>query len=162
MTISYRTLLPHEAKNYRNIRLESLEQFPESFGAVFQEALTIEKFRMESDIENQTRERFVVGALADGHLIGICAFVKEEHAGHIYQMYVKESFQGKNIGLGLIQAVIEEARKRFGAITIFLEVTHKNEKAYHLYKKIGFMEVVTTPDKKDNIIELYLDLNTLS
>ncbi|WP_072923196.1 hypothetical protein [Chryseobacterium sp. OV279] len=59
MNITYRVLLPHESKNYRTIRLESLEQFPESFGAVYQEAQQIEKFRMESDIENQTQGRFI-------------------------------------------------------------------------------------------------------
>lgn len=158
MNITYRVLLPHESKNYRTIRLESLEQFPESFGAVYQEALQIEKFRMESDIENQTQNRFMVGAFSDDELIGICAFVKEEdHKGSIYQMYVKENFQGKNIGFGLIQAVIGEACERFPDITILLEVTDKNEKAYNLYRKIGFIDVIDTGGKENSgNTQLYL------
>ncbi|WP_223609471.1 GNAT family N-acetyltransferase [Chryseobacterium sp. OSA05B] len=161
MNINYRVLLPHESKNYRNIRLESLEKFPESFGDVYQEALQIEKFRMESDIENQTQGRFMAGAFSDDELIGICAFVKEENlTGSIYQMYVKESFQGKNIGLGLIRAVIKETSERFPGITIFLEVTDKNEKAYNLYRKIGFTEVIEDSWQNENSGNTQLYLHT--
>ena len=139
MNISYRKLLPEESKIYRDIRLESLEKFPESFGASYQEAMKIEKFRMENDIERQTAERFVTGAFAGKELIGICTFVKEENtAGAIYQMYVKKEYQGKNIGLGLIKVVIEEACQKFPGIEIHLEVTPENEKACRLYKKAGF------------------------
>lgn len=161
MNINYRVLLPHESRNYRIIRLESLEKFPEAFGANYQESLKIEKFRLESDIESQAQDRFVMGAFADDTLIGICAFVKEENnTGNIYQMYVRGSFQGKNIGFGLIQAVIDEAYKRFGGITIFLGVTDKNEKAYNLYRKIGFVEVTDNAEKKETGCNTQLFLNT--
>jgi ribosomal protein S18 acetylase RimI-like enzyme len=159
MNIEYRTLLPYESKIYRTIRLESLKEFPESFGARYEEALEIEKFRMENDIENQLLERFVVGAFSDNELVGICAFVKEEeHTGHIYQMYIKEDFQGKNIGFGLIQEVVKEANTRFNPITIVLEVTHNNTKAYQLYKKFGFEEIKdgnTREEDNPNIVMRY-------
>ncbi|MFS4470299.1 GNAT family N-acetyltransferase [Chryseobacterium sp. T20] len=143
--ISYRKLLPEESKTYRTIRLESLEQFPASFGANYHEALKIEKFQIEKDIEEQTFGRFVLGAYADGLLIGICTFVKnEENSGMIYQMYVKKEFQGKNIGQGLIEAVIHEAGKQFNDIEIFLEVAPGNDRAYNLYRKTGFLEVEKT------------------
>lgn len=143
--ISYRKLLPEESKAYRAIRLESLEQFPGSFCATYQEARKIEKFQMENDIEEQTFGKFVVGAFADDLLIGICAFVKSnENSGTLYQMYVKRVFQGKNIGQGLIEAVIHEAGRQFNDIEIFLEVTPGNDKAYNLYRKTGFLEVKNT------------------
>ncbi|MBL1222532.1 GNAT family N-acetyltransferase [Chryseobacterium sp. L7] len=151
MNINYRLLLPDESKNYRSIRLESLAKFPEAFCASYEESVKIEKFRLETDIENQAQDRFVLGAFADAELIGICSFVKDENnTGNIYQMYVKGEFQGKNIGFGLIQAVIDEARKRCNGISIFLEVTHNNEKAYHLYKKIGFSEVPDDSGEQEN------------
>ncbi|WP_228406492.1 MULTISPECIES: GNAT family N-acetyltransferase [unclassified Chryseobacterium] len=145
MNISYRQLLPEESKAYRAIRLESLEQFPESFCATYQEASKIEKFQMENDIEEQTFGKFVVGAFSNDLLIGICAFVKsDENSGTLYQMYVKREFQGKNIGQGLIEAVIHEAGRQFNDIEIFLEVTPGNDKAYNLYRKTGFLEVKNT------------------
>lgn len=159
MTIKYRKLLPEESKLYREIRLESLEKFPESFGANYQEALKTEKFRLEYDIENQASDRFVFGAYANHELIGICTFIKDQNnTGNIYQMYVKEEFQGKNIGLGLIQAIIKEANDTFKDIVIFLEVINTNSKAYNLYKKNGFEEVIYSTDKQEtetNILMKY-------
>lgn len=148
-SISYRKLLPEESKIYRAIRLESLEKFPESFGATYQEAVNIEKFRIESDIEEETPERFVFGAFAQHELVGICTFVKNENStGSIYQMYVKKEFQGKNIGQGLIEAVIVEASQKFKGIEIILEVTSGNDKAYNLYRKIGFQEIPNTSSEE--------------
>lgn len=92
MNISCRILLPHESKNYRMIRLESLEKFPEAFGASYQESLRIEKFRLETDIENPTYDRFVMGAFADTNLVGICSFVKDENThGNIYHWKNRKS-----------------------------------------------------------------------
>jgi ribosomal protein S18 acetylase RimI-like enzyme len=142
MNIQYRKLLPEESTIYRTIRLESLKKFPESFCADYEEALKTEKFRIEYDIENQLAERFVVGAFNEDQVIGICTFVKDENdKGNIYQMYVKEEYQGKNIGRHLIQKVIEEANKEFKDIEIYLEVKNTNVKAHRLYQKIGFTEI---------------------
>lgn len=142
MEIEYRNLLPQESKKYRIIRLESLEKFPNSFGADYQEALNTEKLRLEYDIENQRYERFVLGAFSTDELVGICAFVKDENnTGNIYQMYVKEVYQGKSIGSGLVKAVIKEAYHRFNNLDIFLEVTQSNTTAYYLYQKLGFREI---------------------
>ncbi|MDQ1163118.1 ribosomal protein S18 acetylase RimI-like enzyme [Chryseobacterium sp. SORGH_AS 447] len=142
MNIQYRKLLPEESKMYRTVRLESLQQFPESFGVTYEEALKYEKLKMELDIENQTRERFVIGAFKGHQLIGICTFVKDENdIGHIYQMYVKRKFQGNNIGNGLIHKTIEEAYHQFKDLDIYLEVKKINLSAYSLYKKIGFAEI---------------------
>ncbi len=149
MNINYRKLFPKESKMYRNIRLESLEKFPDAFCASYQEALKTEKFRMENDIELQTAERFVLGAFIEKQLIGICAFVKDEtDTGNIYQMYVKREFQGKNIGLGLIKAVIHLARQQFDNVEIGLEVIPGNNSAYRLYKKAGFEEITDESDKE--------------
>jgi ribosomal protein S18 acetylase RimI-like enzyme len=142
MDIEFRNLLPTESKVYRKIRLESLQKFPNSFSATYKEALKTEKLGLENDIENQTFEKFVYGAFSDNELIGICAFVKNKmNIGTIYQMYVQQNFQGRNIGLRLVEEVIKEARIRYECSEIFLEVASDNYKAYNLYKKIGFEEV---------------------
>ncbi|MGN7757953.1 GNAT family N-acetyltransferase [Chryseobacterium sp. 22532] len=151
MNIQYRKLLPEESAVYRTIRLESLKEFPESFCSDYEEALKTEKFRIEYDIENQLTERFVLGAFNEDQLIGICTFVKDENdRGNIYQMYVKEEYQGRNIGLHLIQKVIEEVCSHFKSIEIYLEVKHNNAKAFNLYKKIGFVEISDAQQKEIN------------
>lgn len=160
MNVKYRPLQPEESKIYRAIRLESLKKYPESFGASYEEALKTEKFRIESDIEDQTPERFVYGAFTDQQLIGICVFVKGENkTGNIYQMYVKKDFQGQNIGFGLIQAVINEVKNRFNTIEILLEVTSGNDQAFYLYRKIGFKEIkkdISTKENSGNLVMKYM------
>ncbi|UKB85711.1 GNAT family N-acetyltransferase [Chryseobacterium sp. MEBOG06] len=160
INITYRPLQAAESKIYRAIRLESLKTYPESFGASYEEALKTGKFRIESDIEDQTPERFVYGAFADLHLVGICVFVKgENNTGHIYQMYVKKDFQGQNIGFGLIQAVINEVKNRFNTIEILLEVTPGNDKAFYLYRKIGFKEIkeeISVKENSGNLVMKYM------
>ncbi|MFZ4929930.1 GNAT family N-acetyltransferase [Chryseobacterium sp. Mn2064] len=142
MNIEYRNLLPKESEEYRRIRLESLKEFPEAFSANYQESLGIEKLTLEYDIENQTFNKFVQGVFADNELIGICAFVKSsDNIGNIYQMYVQKKFQGKNIGLNLVQETVKEALRRYSNLEIFLEVSLDNIQAKHFYKKAGFQEV---------------------
>jgi len=163
MQVEYRELLPHESKAYSMIRLESLKRFPASFGADYEESLKIEKFRLENTIENPVLKRFVIGAFDATELIGICVFVKQEATtGSIYQMYVKENYQGKNIGFGLVQSVINEAESRFKDIEILLEVTANNLAAYHLYKKLGFEETIVDTEKgSGNKIMKYSRFNSL-
>jgi len=156
MEIEFRNLLATESKEYRKIRLESLQRFPKSFCANYQQAKETEKLGLESDIENETFEKFVYGAFSNNALIGICVLVKDEmNIGTIYQMYVQDSFQGKNIGSKLVEEVIKEARIRYGGIDIFLEVLRDNFKAYRLYKKIGFKEV----EKKANDASFLMKYN---
>ncbi|MCT3761446.1 GNAT family N-acetyltransferase [Elizabethkingia anophelis] len=57
------------------------------------------------------------------------------NTGNILQMYVRKGFQGNNIGMELIRAVIQEARYRFHNIEIELEVKPDNINAFNLYKK---------------------------
>ncbi len=152
----YRKLQPNESSKYRAIRLESLKAFPNAFGTKYDEAIQIEKFRFEYDIERQEQERFVIGAFDKEHLIGICAFVMSENRiGDIYQMYVKKEYQKKGIGFQLVQKTIFEAQQLFLNITIQLEVTKGNHNAYNLYQKVGFIEVENDENEEENIKMIY-------
>lgn len=57
-------------------------------------------------------------------------------------MYVKKGFQGSNIGKGLVQTAIQEAKSRFHDIAIGLEVRADNVKAFNLYKKQDFKRLI--------------------
>lgn len=147
MDIVFRNILPTESKDYRRIRLESLQKFPDSFSANYLEAYKTEVLVLENEIVNQTFEKFVCGGFSGSELIGICAFVKNEiHMGTINQLYVRESFQGGNVGLRLVEEVIKTAGVRYNSIEIYLEVSTDNFKAFNLYRKIGF-EVYQEKDK---------------
>jgi len=53
------------------------------------------------------------------------------------ELFVLPACRGEGVGRMLLQAVFEECRaRRFGAIR--LEVEHENERAYAVYRKLGF------------------------
>lgn len=142
MPLEYRKLKSYESGIYREIRLESLKKFPEAFEADYQDALRTEKLRFEIDIENQETDRFMTGAFYGDELVGICGFAKDERGrGNIFQMYVKEEYQGRNIGMELLRAVINDADTK----EIILEVKPDNLNAFHLYQKAGFKEIEHHP-----------------
>jgi len=154
--MNYRKLQPRESSKYRAIRLESLKAFPNAFGTKYDEAIQIEKFRFEYDIEHQEQERFVIGAFDQENLIGICAFVMSENSvGDIYQMYVKKEYQNSGIGFQLIQKTIYEAQQLSPNLTIRLEVTKGNHNACNLYQKAGFIEVKNSENGEDDIKMIY-------
>ncbi|TFD06616.1 MULTISPECIES: ribosomal protein S18-alanine N-acetyltransferase [unclassified Cryobacterium] len=76
--------------------------------------------------------------------------------GDIQTIAVAESARGRGLGRTLMQALINEARKR-GARLIFLEVRADNPGAQRLYERLGFIEVGVRrgyyqPDNVDAIV----------
>ena len=139
MSIIYRILLPNESKIYREIRLESLKTFPDSFETKYEDSMKQEKLAFETEIENQSIDRFVCGTIDDEKLIGIFTFAKDKYGkGNIIQMFVKPEYQGQNIGRNLLKFILKEAKNRLPETDIFLEVAKDNLSPFHLYKKAGF------------------------
>lgn len=147
--VEYRLLLPSESRTYREIRLESLQKSPDTFSVNYEESLKTPKLLFETAIESNTPERFVCGAFSAEELTGICGFAKNTN-GLICQMYVKEHLRGQQIGKHLVENVIQEARKRFPAIDLFLEVSRYNAAALALYQKLGFK--VVSQSQNDPIV----------
>ena len=54
-------------------------------------------------------------------------------------LFVQEEFRGKSYGTKLLQAAIEEAKKK-GCYKIIATSRHTREKVHALYLKVGFME----------------------
>src|SRR3569832_418989 len=101
-----RQLLYSDVDDYWNLRLAALKQFPEAFGASYEEVkdTSIETVRERF---STTDENFILGAFQDDQLIGMAGFrrehlVKMKHKGINWGMYVKPGFQGRGIGKGLI------------------------------------------------------------
>lgn len=58
---------------------------------------------------------------------------------NIHDVFVSKTYRGKGIGRRLIQAIVDEAKKK-NCSRISLEVRHDNATAQNLYKSIGFVE----------------------
>jgi len=79
-------------------------------------------------------------ALGDGVVAGTCAVVlHQQNSYELIKMGVTAAFQGRGIANTLMQAVIEEAKKK-GIKKITLETAASLKAAISLYKKTGFVQ----------------------
>jgi len=145
MNIHYRKLQPADSKLYREVRLESLQKFPGSFGSSYEAEIAKPKLSFELNIEQQSSDKFIIGAFDDKKLFGICGFsqeagIKRKHSGFITQMYIQPGYQGKKLGLVLVQTAIDEAFKIPGLEQIVLGAMTTNFSAIKTYQRAGFTD----------------------
>jgi GNAT superfamily N-acetyltransferase len=81
----------------------------------------------------------LLGAWVDGQVVGVCGlnidpYAAEEGVGRVRHLYVLSAFRRRGVGRGLIAAVIEAARGRFGE----LRLRTGNPEAARVYEAIGF------------------------
>jgi ribosomal protein S18 acetylase RimI-like enzyme len=147
--ITYRKLAADDSKHYREIRLESLKAHPESFGSGYEQQRNLPKLMFEKALEEPVDERFVVGAFDGRELIGIFGFIPFgmdnrqgfRNAGELIQLYVKPAYRGRQIGLGLTNAVVHEAFKLPEIDQLVLGVMEGNWSAIRVYEQAGFRMV---------------------
>ena len=151
MALSYEVLKPEHSRDYRRLRLESLQAFPQFFTSNYAQQLAMEKLYFERLIEAQTERGTMVGAFDGAVLIGICGLMLDTDvkpaAGEIIQMYVNTSHQGKGVGLQLIRTVLELAKQRSDISSVVLEVMVSNVAAIATYQKAGFVRDDSLPRK---------------
>ena len=141
--IIYRRLKPTEARDFRRVRLECLQNFPDSFGTLYEDEVGKPKLYFEDLIEQDTPDVFFFGAFAGERLIGIAGFVRGErtktrHRGEIVAMYVNPDFHGRKIGEHLLRALLKAAFDLEGVEQAYLTVVADNHAASRLYERIGF------------------------
>ncbi len=145
MNLTYRKLQPSESVMYRNIRLESLRNFPDSFCSDYAAQEAKPKLGFQEYIEQENNTRFIIGVFDQDQLIGICGFYQHpdcnmQHRGEIIQMYVKPGHQGKSIGKHLIEKTLEEAFSLSAVEQVELGVLSTAPAASRLYDRVGFKE----------------------
>lgn len=137
-----RKLNETDAKKYQEIRLNALKTDPEAFGSTYEREVEFTLEQVASRIA-PTKDRFVLGALHNGKLVGTVTFMRESglktcHKGNVFGMYVKPDFRGKAIGKALLSELIEQAKLCEGLEQINLAVVTGNRSAEKLYNSLGF------------------------
>jgi ribosomal protein S18 acetylase RimI-like enzyme len=150
----------------RSLRWEDLDQALESAEELFQEWETDPKFgvpmskkpTLETEarwladnlVKIETGKQISVAAEIDGKLAGNCLVDRSENSilEHYGRLGIAVSKEFRNIGLGyeIMKTALDECRKA-GVTLIDLEVFANNERAIHLYEKVGFREAGRTPKK---------------
>lgn len=150
MPITVDTLIPEQARQYRDLMLEAYAQAPDAFTSTAEERAAEPESWWVKRIADSSGLSVVFGAFVDRNLVGTVALEfsakpKTRHKAHLMGMYVAPAARGTGAGTQLVQAAIEFARARAGTTVITLTVTEGNETAIGLYCGAGFVAFGTEP-----------------
>lgn len=129
-----------DAKQYRWIRLQSLQNNPEFVTSYEEEKdVPVENYKDQF----QRGDSFTFGAFEDRELVGIITLYRDNpwklsHRAHLGAMYVTPSKRGSGIGKGLMKEAIKKAKSINGIEQIYLAVVSSNESAKKLYSSLDF------------------------
>ena len=144
--IHYRELNHADSAEYRRIRLECLQKYPDFFGSTFDEEFHAASVRLAQVPKENSKNSFVCGAFnAEERLVGICGFtaeqrLKTQHRGEIQQLFVDPLYLRQGIGKKLLTLSIQKAFNTTQIEQIILGIVSTNEIAIQLYKLFGFIE----------------------
>ena len=138
--IEVKKLPPDRRKEFRELRLEALQNDPLAFGSSYEEEKNLTKDEWKRRIKN------ALFASANDTLVGMIVYIidnkmKTKHIATIFGVYVKHENRGQGIGKKLIESALEIIQKNVNVSKIKLTVNPEQKAAVKLYETFGF-EVV--------------------
>ena len=127
---------------YKALRLESLQDSPDSFGSTFEREIKFTEREWKSRLIPSIDPVHVLPlvALSNGIPVGLASGVvhsQESNTAHIYQMWISESYRGSGIGRALLKR-IELWANELQLKSLSLAVTISNPEAVSLYQSTSF------------------------
>ncbi|WP_456369472.1 N-acetyltransferase family protein [Geoglobus sp.] len=111
------------------------------------------RIAIEHWVDYLAERGFALVAEIDGRIVGHCSIVPTEDGKKVdLSIFVHQDYQDRGIGQKLLRNMIEYARKA-GFDGIMLVTERSNERALHVYRKLGFQ--VVNPEYE---YDLYLPL----
>ncbi|GAB1255884.1 GNAT family N-acetyltransferase [Aurantivibrio plasticivorans] len=129
-------------EDLKTIRIESLRDSPEAFGATLDEVQGFDDDRWKSILSNDSNLEFFL-AYNNGQPIGMIAFV---NALTLASMWVNPAHRMEGIGRKLVSTVQSHASS-MGHEKIVLKVEAENAQVISFYQKCGF-EMVKEPNNE--------------
>lgn len=137
MNFEVRRLTESDARAYRDIRLEALEEYPETFQATYESAvdLPLEAYTVRMQMYA------LFGGFVGDSLEGFLGFTplrnpKIAHKGILWGMYIKPDTRGTGLAEAMIEAALAYARDHVEQVLI--SVIADNKRARRFYEKMGF------------------------
>jgi cyclohexyl-isocyanide hydratase len=128
----------HEIEAYYQLLLNAIREESQFF-RISPADIEGEVFPTKDNVEN-----FTLGAFSEeGELLGMIGFrretfIKLQHKGLIFRMYISEKAKGRGLGRKLLQACINRAKQDPNLKQIYLTVVSTNYRAKNLYFSEGF------------------------
>jgi ribosomal protein S18 acetylase RimI-like enzyme len=141
--VETRVLTEGDAAAYWDLRLEALEQEPESFAESAEEHRATPIELAAARLREAGDASFVLGAFLSGELVGMAGFFREKHLkarhkGRIWGVYVRVNCRRQGIGRALFREVLEKIRTLPGLEQVDLTVSAQQAAAKTLYRSLGF------------------------
>ena len=136
-----RLLTAADATAYRALRLQALQDYPEAFGASYEDEAARSLEMMAKRLDGGPLN-CVFGALAGDNLVGTAGFVvpdrsaKSRHKGLLVGVHVAPAHRSRALGRALVSAVIDHARAH--VVLLQAAVGVANGPALRLYESLGF------------------------
>lgn len=134
----------HEWATFRELRLRSLLDSSDAFGATYGEESSYPEPRWRDWAAGRWRGGTATVFLArdEGHPVGtatVAEYDAEPSIGHVYAMWVAPDARRAGAGRELLDAAAGWARDR-GCVRLVLSVTESNGTARAFYEALGFVE----------------------
>jgi RimJ/RimL family protein N-acetyltransferase len=142
--IIIKNIKKEDVNEYWKLRLEALQDSPESFSASYEESVN-QSIESVKERINQTEENYILGAFTESnHVVAMAGFRREQtlklkHKGIIWGVYVAPEHRKQGIGCKLISEIIQRSKNLKDFYQINISTMVGNESARHLYKSLGFV-----------------------
>lgn len=141
--VKIRVLSPQDWQLYKSVRLTSLEESPDSFGATCEQEVTLSDTEWQTRLDLKLRGLNALPLMAElaGQAVGLAWGVihqPDSQTAHIYQMWVSPSQRGKGIATSLLSEITAWAFNK-SCERIQLVVTTNNDAAVSLYNSSGYL-----------------------
>jgi RimJ/RimL family protein N-acetyltransferase len=120
-----------------------LQENPFVMGTAIEEfSVSVEEER--EWINSHDEKGLLLVAEAEGQIIGLLNFKRSSHKkfsqNGTFSMSIQEKYTNNGIGSLLLNGLLKWAKKDHKVEKIYLEVFANNDRAIHLYQKLGFLE----------------------
>jgi len=148
--IEIRPLAAGDARAWSQLRLEALERDPEAFSSSVIEHRSLSVEEIARRIDRGDGSNFVIGAFANGRLVGMAGFMRERgtklhHKGRIWGVYVTSEYRTQGVGRRILEEILQRCASMSGLTQVLLSVTMSQTAAARLYKSLGFQSFGCEP-----------------